>query len=174
MSAPDQPPITSFFPSPEPVLSPEAEPEGEMALVLSPGAEPEGGLPDSQGTELSSCRSDESVVMHPVTWREVKVRDPAFDIVSCGADDETTAVADKGTFKQALKQALVEKAEVERENAELTAEIAKLKGTLDKREETIEAVRRRMHQERWLKSGWGQAHEFYLQMTGILEQNESD
>ena len=174
MSAPDQPPITSFFPSPEPVLSPEAEPEGEMALVLSPGAEPEGGLPDSQGTELSSCRSDEVVVREDGAndGHRFKVSDQAFAAEKdpCGLDMEGI----KDGFKTALKISLTESAELEAKNSELTAEIAKLKGTLDKREETIEALRRRMHEERWLKAGWGLAHEFFMQMNGILEQNESD
>ena len=89
--------------------------------------EPESDLTDSQGTDLSSVRSDESVTLTN-EGNKIKVKDIAFDIVKCGQDDESSAVDDKATFKQALKISLMEKQALETEKAALEAEVLRLKG----------------------------------------------
>ena len=89
--------------------------------------EPESDLTDSQGTDLSSVRSDESVTLTN-EGNKIKVKDIAFDIVKCGQDDESSAVDDKATYKQALKISLMEKQALEADKAALEAEVLRLKG----------------------------------------------
>jgi hypothetical protein len=90
-------------------------------------SEPESEMGDSQGTELSSVRSDESVTLTN-EGNKIKVKDTAFDIVKCGADDATSAEDDKATFKQALKISLMEKDALEKEKVLLELEVQRLKG----------------------------------------------
>ena len=89
--------------------------------------EPESEITHSQGTELSSVRSDESLTLTN-EGKVIKVRDIAFDIVKCGQDDESSALEDKATYKQALKISLMESAALQADKAALEAEVLRLKG----------------------------------------------
>ena len=85
-------------------------------------SEPESELGDSQGTELSSVRSDESVTLTN-EGNKIKVKDMAFELDD-GTDDGTALIA----YKQSLKISLAETAALEAKNDQLEATNKRLKG----------------------------------------------
>ena len=86
--------------------------------------EPESDMTDSQGTDLSSVRSDESVVRNQ-DGKKTKVKDMAFEMDD-GTDDGNALIA----YKQSLKISLAESAALEAKNVALELEVLRLKGEI--------------------------------------------
>ena len=156
MSAPDH------EPEPEPEPEPEAEPEPSLeerleaysADVLTTdrpdGASEEEDQEDSQ----HSCADDQIAV-----WDgNLKKHNITHDMFSdTWNDDPATDLR----LKKLMAEEILRKQEYAEELEKTKAEVEKLKGALDKSQETIEALRWRMHEKGWLKAGRGPSHEYY-------------
>ena len=84
----------------------------------------ESEMGDSQGTDMSSVRSDESLVRNQ-DGVMIKLKDQAFAIEK---DPDMGMEASNIAFKQALKISMAESAALEAEKVALELEVQRLKG----------------------------------------------